>query len=222
MTWAAVIVFAIIFCVVFFGFQETRALVCDRYKTSALVAIFRGQDQSCTVNFLSEFQTLITGVLALAGAAVTILQMRKSDRRQWRVAQLAIERFAGELLMRADGTLSMIEILEKNKDNAPEWLLELLKVPLGEILRLIDHAQSESGCWTWLSFQQANQLKQIRSFVAKLDKYELPLDATKTDRIHWTANYDTHLRLKVSQLKRIALQMKELGNSLRAFAERPI
>gem|GEM_PF-5749877 len=83
MTWVAVGVFTFIVGVVLIAFQPARELVCGRYEVEgveSLLAFIRGNETNCFWGYLYDFQTLITGLAAVAAAAMTIRQMMQTDR----------------------------------------------------------------------------------------------------------------------------------------------
>lgn len=87
MRWAAVGVFLLILFVVLFAFQPTREFFCSRYEVAGverLLAFIRGNETNCFWGFLYDFQTLITGLLAVGAATVAVWQSRKIDALQHR------------------------------------------------------------------------------------------------------------------------------------------
>lgn len=79
----AAILFAAIALVVLVAFEPTRDLFCARYDArgiGGLIATFAGEDPSCLRNFLYDYQTLLTGVLAVGAAATTVGVMVATEK----------------------------------------------------------------------------------------------------------------------------------------------
>ncbi|MDQ0454632.1 hypothetical protein [Rhizobium paknamense] len=75
--WTAIAgaIFTAIIATVLLNYHETHELVCGRWTSKPETA-----DQSCIRNYIYDFQTLITGVLAVAAAYFTVRQMQETDR----------------------------------------------------------------------------------------------------------------------------------------------
>lgn len=84
LTIVATLLFMAVLIVVFIAFEPTRNLLCERYRPQGLSGVIEtwlGSGGTCSQDFFYDYQTLVTGVLAVLAAGVTVAVMIRTDQR---------------------------------------------------------------------------------------------------------------------------------------------
>jgi hypothetical protein len=114
---AAIIFAGIAFCVLI-AFEPTREMFCGRYEPRGLIKFVEplaSGDPSCFRNFIYDYQTLLTGILAIVAAVITVSVAVKTEKMaQWRHAQLVRLQMRPDKLTLERGILPQAPVLRSS------------------------------------------------------------------------------------------------------------
>lgn len=113
-TYIAAAVLIAVLMYILLNYQPTYDLACGRWAAKPETA-----NQSCFRNYIFDFQTLITGILAIWAAHNTIKQMRRTDQLSRKILEInvakdkrIIQRFRNHIRFIANETIDRIENLK--------------------------------------------------------------------------------------------------------------